>query len=154
MQAKPYVNATLLEFRRVFFRSDVLDIRGLFGGVERLVTRRGRKGRECRVLPAQRVDRLTKRSETGDGVVTAIVTLGQHDVSALTAREIAGIDAELLPGRRRRRVEVIQAQIAGDDIGTAVVVEIAHRQRVPAAAHRSEADGRRHVAESVAFVPE
>ena len=49
---------------------------------------------------------------------------------------------------------MIQAQIAGDDVGAAVVIEISHGQRIPAAAHGSEADRFRHVTESGAFVPE
>ena len=121
-------------------------------GTEQLVDRRRGKRLERRIPHTHGIDLLGQRGSTGQRIVAARGCLREDDVGLLTAGEAGRVDAE--PALRGCRKGVIQSQIAGDEIGTAVVIEIAGDQRVPAAARAAEPHGRRDVAEAGAVVLE
>src|SRR4029079_2074611 len=66
--------------------------------------------------------------------------------------EIARVNAEYAVSGRR--VGVIQSEIAGDEVRTAILVEIADSKTVPPATERRQMRLSGHIAQSLAIVPE
>src|SRR5712691_9302294 len=113
---------------------------------------RAGKRRIAREFQSDRVNVSPQSRKADEGIFRSSDLLGEHDVRAAIACEIAGVEPE--PAVRGGRVAVIQAQIPGYEVGTAVVVEVTGSEAEPPAAGEAEAHGSRDVTESTALVPE
>src|SRR5688572_9996074 len=92
------------------------------------------KGAIGQIPKAKRVDLVAERNLARKWIFGAFDPLRQDYVRRLVPREIAGVHTERI--LFRRGVGVIQAEVAGEEVGPAVLVEIAGSEAVPPTTHR------------------
>src|SRR5450759_533107 len=103
-------------------------------GTEQLRDRRFGERSIGRESHGERIDHLAQWDHTGERVFGPVNLLGENDIRGPVPGKIFGVDPE--PALLRRRVRVIQPEIAGYQVGTTVLVEVSNREAVPPAAQR------------------
>src|SRR5207237_274325 len=111
--------------------------------------RKSRSGERSIGGEAQRklVDLWPKLRHPGQRIRSSLHLFGQNDLGGLVSGEGARVDPE--GGVLRRRVGVVQAEVAGDEVGTTIVIEVSASKAVPPTAHWRQSRGLRHVAQSL-----
>jgi hypothetical protein len=100
---------------------------------EKLGDVRLRKRPVGQVPKSERVNLVAERNLARKWIFSAIDALRQDDVCRLVPREITGVYSErILFGCG---VGVVQAEVAGEEVGPAVLVEITGGEAVPPTAH-------------------
>src|SRR5688572_4364692 len=119
-------------------------------GSEKLTELSLRKRAIGQEAQAERIDLVAQGDLAGKGILCAVDLLGEYNVGRLIPREIAGIYSEWTLSRGR--VGVVQPEVAGDEVGATILVEIARRETVPPAVHRRQSGCSRNVSQTFAVV--